>query len=46
MLVRLPPLMCPSIVTAPLLLPCPLQWGQHVAVCGEGPLFGDWDVKK
>lgn len=23
-----------------------LQWGQHVAVCGEGPLFGNWDVKK
>lgn len=23
-----------------------LQWGEHVAVCGEGPLFGNWDVKK
>lgn len=22
------------------------QWGEHVAVCGEGPLFGNWDVKK
>ncbi|PSC73748.1 4-alpha-glucanotransferase DPE2 [Micractinium conductrix] len=22
------------------------QWGEHVAVCGEGPVFGNWDVKK
>lgn len=22
------------------------QWGEHVAVCGEGPLFGNWDVTK
>ncbi|KAI3431637.1 hypothetical protein D9Q98_004684 [Chlorella vulgaris] len=22
------------------------EWGEHVAVCGEGPAFGDWDVTK
>jgi hypothetical protein len=26
--------------------PLCLQWGEHVAVCGEGPAFGDWDVTK
>lgn len=40
----------PACCQCPSAHPCPpappVQWGEHVAVCGEGPLFGNWDVQK